>query len=141
MVLKILIYILYVTVFSYCYFILNRKISNKWILIGYPLFFVLSIYPAKLWFEYVRPIYNEAFVDTWLKIILMSIGGFTLFNFCYGIVNLMVDTQVGFHRRYGKPDLNPVKFVINNAGNIKTSYHLFFYSGAILTSGVVFYTY
>ena len=141
MTLKIIGYIIYVIVFTYCYYFLNKKLKTSYILIGYPLFFTASIYPIKLWFDHVRQIYSLAFVDTWLKIILMSIAGFTLFNFAYGIINLMINTQTSFHKRYGKPHLNPVRFVIANASTIKGGYHLFFYTGGILLIAIVFWKY
>jgi len=141
MTLKIIIYIFYVIVFTYCYYFLNRKLTNKWILILYPLFFVASIYPIKLWFDYIKPIYGERFSESWLKIILMSVAGFTLFNFFYGIVNLMVNAQVDFHQAYGKPWLNPVKYVIENSTNIKAMFHFFFFIGGIILIGVAFLKY
>lgn len=36
MTLKIIAYIFYVIVFTYCYYFLNRKFITKWILILYP---------------------------------------------------------------------------------------------------------
>lgn len=129
MTLKIIGYIVYIIVFTYCYYFLNRKLSNKWILIAYPLFFVASIYPIKFWFDCIRLIYGDGFSESWLKIILMSVAGFTLFNFFYGIVNLMVNAQVGFHQTYGKPWLNPVKHVIGNSTNIKAMFHFFLFTG------------
>ena len=141
MILKLIAYLVYVIVFTYCYYFLNKKLPIKWILIGYPLFFVASIYPIKLWFDYIRPIYGEAFSETWLKIILTSVAGFTLFNFAYGIVNLMVNAQVGFHQTYGKPWLNPVKYVIENSTNIKAMFHFFFFSGGIILIGIAFLKY
>ncbi|WP_337858664.1 hypothetical protein [Pedobacter sp. GR22-6] len=141
MTLKIIGYLLYLIIFTYCYFILNRRMGNKWILIGYPLLFLASIYPIKIWFDYVRPIYNQAFTDSWLKILLMSVAGFCLFNFIYGIINLMVGAQVSFHSRYGKPKLNLVKFVLKNADKIRSGYHLFFYTGGVFTVGVCFLKY
>lgn len=106
-----------------------------------PAFFCSSIYPVKLWFDYVQQIYSLAFVESWLKIILMSLAGFTLFNFLYGIINLMMNTQVSFHEKYGKPYLNPVRFAIANASTIKGGYHLFFYTGGILLIAIAFWKY
>ncbi|RZK04362.1 MAG: hypothetical protein EOO43_22435 [Flavobacterium sp.] len=85
--------------------------------------------------------YGRAFSESWLKIILMSVAGFTLFNFFYGIVNKMVNTQVNFHQTYGKPFLNPVKYVIENQANIKAMFHFFFYTGGVILIAVVFYKY
>ncbi len=141
MALKITGYILYVMLFTYCYYFLNRKMSNKWILIMYPLIFVAAIYPIKIWFGAVRPVYGNAFSESWLKIILMSLAGFTLFNFFYGVINLMVDAQVGFHKSYGRPDLNPVRYVIDRQSIIKKGFHLFFYTGGILLIGICFLKY
>ena len=141
MMLKIIGYLFYVMIFTYCYYFLNRKLKTRWILIGYPLFFVASIYPVKLWFDYIRQIYSVAFADTWLKIILMSLAGFTLFNFVYGIVNLMINTQVNFHQKYGKPHLNPVRFITENASSIKGGYHLFFYIGGVWLIAIAFWKY
>ena len=107
----------------------------------YPLIFVGSIYPIKLWFDYIRPIYGDAFSESWLKIVLMSVAGFCLFNFSYGIINLMVNAQVNFHQTYGKPQLNPVKYVIENSTNIKAMFHFFFYTGGIILIGIAFLKY
>ncbi len=71
----------------------------------------------------------------------MSIAGFTLFNFVYGVVNLMVNAQTGFHKRHGQPGLNPVKFVINHEATIKRGYHLFFYTGGLLLIAIAFWKY
>lgn len=141
MTLKIIAYIIYVLLFTYCYYFLNKKLSNKWILMLYPLIFVGSIYPIKLWFDYIRPIYGDAFSESWLKIVLMSVAGFCLFNFSYGIINLMVNAQVNFHQTYGKPQLNPVKYVIENSTNIKAMFHFFFYTGGIILIGIAFLKY
>ena len=141
MTLKIIGYIFYVIVFTYCYYFLNRRLATKWILILYPVIFFASIYPIKVWFDYIRPIYNEAFAESWLKIILMSVAGFCLFNFSYGIVNMMVKAQVNFHQTWGKPQHNPVKYVIDNATNIKAMFHFFFYTGGIILIGIAFLKY
>ena len=141
MTLKIIAYIIYVLLFTYCYYFLNKKLPNKWILMLYPLIFVGSIYPIKPWFDYIRPIYGDAFSESWLKIVLMSVAGFCLFNFSYGIINLMVNAQVNFHQTYGKPQLNPVKYVIENSTNIKAMFHFFFYTGGIILIGIAFLKY
>jgi len=139
--LRIACYLIYLFIFSYCYCFLNARLKIKTILIGYPIFFIVSIYPVKIWLDHIRPIYNESFAQSWLKIILMSIAAFTLFNFANGIVRLMVNTQVGFHQKYGKPHKNPVRFLLANADTIKGAYLIFFYIGGILLGGIIFWKY
>ncbi|MEH3114440.1 hypothetical protein [Pedobacter terrae] len=139
--LKIICYIIYTFVFTYCYCYLNAKLKTKTILIGYPIFLIVSIYPVKIWLDHIRQIYNETFTQSWLKIILMSIAAFTLFNLAYGIISIMVNAQVGFHQKYGKPPKNPVKFFLKNADSVKGAYLIFFYIGGILLGGIIFWKY
>jgi len=139
--LKIIAYLIYVIVFTYCYYVLNKKLPNKWIFIIYPLIFVATIIPIKFWVDYARPVYGDVFTKTWLSIMLMTSAGFCLFNFFYGIVNIMVSTQVNFHQKYGNPGLNPVRGFIANASNIKGFLHFFFYTGGVILIGIAFAKY
>ena len=133
---KILAYVVYIIVFTYCYYFLNRKLPNKWIFILYPLIFAVAIIPIKFWVDYARPTYGDAFASSWLKIILMMFASLCVFNIAYGFVNILVNTQVGFHQTYGSANSNPLKRIIDNASNIKGALHLFFYTGGVILMGI-----
>ncbi|RFZ81831.1 hypothetical protein DYU05_18600 [Mucilaginibacter terrenus] len=130
--LKIVAYFIYFTIFTYCYYVLNRKLANKWIFILYPAIFCASIYPIKIWFDYIRPRYGDAFAGTWLKIILMMFASLCLFNVGYEIVNFTVNKQVRFQQNYGQPNVGFVKSFVDNASNIKAMAHFFFYVGGVV---------
>jgi hypothetical protein len=134
---KILIYIVYAVVFTGCYYFLNKKLSNKWILIGYPLFFCVSLFPIKLIYDAIVPNTGKIIAKEYLLLMLFAVAMITLFNFFYGIVNLMLNKQVSFQQSYGMPDKAHVKWFMNNVGNINGLYHLFFYAGGIILYGVV----
>ena len=123
---KITAYIIYIVLFTFCYYFLNRKLSNKWIFILYPLLFVIPIFPLKIWFQYARLHYGNDIADSWLKILLMTSACFCLFNIVYSKVNFMVNTQVNFHLNYGRPNTNFIKNFINSESNIKSFLHFFF---------------
>jgi hypothetical protein len=126
-------YLVYFVIFTYCYYVLNKKLSTAWIFLLYLLIFIAAIYPLKLWFDYVRPIYGDAIAGRWLKIILMMFNGLTVFNWAYGIVNLIVDKQVQFHNTYNKPNITGLlKSVLDGAPNIKAFAHFFFYTGGVV---------
>lgn len=138
---KITVYITYIVLFTFCYYFLNRKLSNKWIFISYALLFVVPIFPLKLWFPYARLHYGDDIAGSWLKIILMTSACFCLFNIVYGLVNFMVNTQVNFHQNYGSPNTNPIKSFINGASNIKVFLHFFFYTGGVLLPAIAIFKY
>ena len=89
--------------------------------------------------SYMVPIYGENFSDELLKAILFMVLSITLFNVMYGIVNLLVNAQVGFHQNYGKPNEGHVKYVIEKALNIKKILHFFFYTGGVILIGIVIF--
>jgi len=134
---KILIFVVYAVIFTYCYYFLNKRISNKWILIGYPIFFCVSMLPIKLIYNAIVPNTGKVIAKEYLLIMLFAVTMITLFNFFYGVVNLMLNTQASFQQSYGMPEKAHVKWFLNNIGNIKGLYHLFFYSGGIILYGVV----
>lgn len=138
---KITAYIIYITLFTFCYYFLNRKLSNKWIFILYPLLFVAPIFPLKFWFQYAKLHYGDHIASSWLTIILMMSACFSLFNIVYGLVNFMVNTQVNFHQNYGRPNTNPIKSFIGNSSNIKVFLHFFFYTGGIILPGIAIFKY
>jgi hypothetical protein len=133
---KLLVYAIYVVIFTFCYYFLNKKLPNKWIFILYPLIFAAAIIPIKLWVNYARPAYGDAFASSWLKIILMMFAGLCVFNIAYGIVNIIVNTQVSFHQTYNNADSNLVKKLVANVSNIKGALHLFFYIGGVVLIGI-----
>lgn len=126
-------YLVYFIVFTYCYYVLNQKLSTAWIFLLYLLIFIAAIYPLKLLFGYVRPTYGDAIASRWLKIILMMFASLTIFNWAYGIVNFIVDKQVKFHNTYNKSNVTGLlKSVLNGAPNIKAFAHFFFYTGGVI---------
>ncbi len=133
---KILVYLTYATLFTYCYYFLNKKLANKWILIGYPLFFCASIYPIKLIFDAIVPHLGKALAGQWLLLMLYAVAMLSLFNFFYGIVNRMVNNLTDFQQRYGSPDIQPVKWYITNKSNVINMYHFFFYTGGVILYAV-----
>jgi hypothetical protein len=113
--------------------VLNQKLSTAWIFLLYLLIFIAAIYPIKLWFDYVRPIYGDAIASRWLKIILMMFNGLMVFNWGYAMVNVIVDKQVQFHNTYNKPNITGfLKSVLDGAPNIKAVAHFFFYTGGVI---------
>lgn len=134
---KILVYLAYAAIFTYCYFSLNKKLRNLWILIGYPLFFCASIYPIKLIFDAMVRDMGKAQAGEWLLLMLYAVSMLSLFNFSYGIVNNMVNRLVGFQQQYGAPERQPVKWYINNRPHIMNAYHYFFYTGGLILYAVV----
>lgn len=138
---QIIVYLIYFVSFTCCYYFVNPKLSTKKIFIGYFSFFWLSMIPVKYWVDYVKPLNNEDFFSMWLKIILMLIAGFCLFNISYGVVNLITSSQEKFHRTYGYPNRNPVKFYLDNQVSIKKCFHLFFYIGATVLMAIAVYQY
>lgn len=135
---KIVCYSIFVIIFTACYYGLNKKLKNKWILIIYPLFFVASIYPIKLIYDHIK-ISDEAFAETVLKTSLMVVAIFCLMNFFYGIINFMVNTQKSFHGGNAMLAKGPVKWFLENTENITRGYHLFFYFGGIFMGYVLFF--
>ena len=126
-------YLVYFIIFTYCYYVLNKKLSTGWIFLLYLLIFVAAIYPLKLLFGYARPAYGDVVASRWLKIILMMFASLTIFNWAYGIVNLIVDKQVQFHNTYNKPNVSGfLKSVLDGAPNIKAFAHFFFYTGGVI---------
>ncbi len=136
---KIIIYVVYVVIFTYCYYFLNKKLSNKSILILYPLVFFLSIYPLKLLYNAILPNIGAALAKEYLIVLLFAISMITLFNFSYGIVNMIITKQTNFHQNYGMPAKGHIKWFLKNATNFKNLYHLFFYSGGIILYTVVIF--
>ena len=134
---KILVYLIYAAIFTYCYFMLNKKLPNLWILTGYPLFFCASIYPIKLIFDAMVPHTGKALAGEWLKLMLYAVAMLSLFNFFYGIVNNMVNKLAGFQQQYGTPERQPVKWYLSNRSNIMNAYHYFFYTGGVILYAVV----
>ncbi|MVN90663.1 hypothetical protein [Mucilaginibacter aquatilis] len=126
-------YFIYIVIFTYCYFVLNKKLSTKWIFILYFLVFVAMIYPMKLWFNYARHAYGDILADRWLKIMLMMFASMTIFNWAYGAVNLIADKQVQFHQTYNKFNANgSLKSILDNASSIKSFARFFFYIGGVV---------
>ena len=136
---KIAIYVLYVIIFTYCYYFLNKKLSNKSILILYPLVFFLSIYPLKILYNAILPTIGAVLAKEYLIVILFAIAMITLFNFSYGIVNMIIRKQTSFHQSYGTPVKGHIKWFFKNATNFNNLYHLFFYSGGIILYTVVIF--
>lgn len=138
---KIFGFLIYALSFSFCYFYLNKKLSTIWIFILYPALFAASIYPLKIWYDNFKMNYSHEFTEGWLKIILMSIAAFTIFNIAYGAVNIVTKSQVKFHNAYGNVNRNPVKFVMKNIGVINNIYHGFFYFAAMALGALIFIKY
>ena len=134
---KIIVYLTYAITFTYCYYFINRKLANKWILMGYPLFFVASIYPIKLVFDAIANHAGRAVGKEYLLLMLFAAAMLTLFNFMYGIVNLMVNAQAGFQQRYNPGAGGHVQWFLSNVGTIKGAYQLFFYSGGVILYAIV----
>jgi hypothetical protein len=134
---KILAYIIFIIVFTFCYYWQNKRLSNTWICILFPLLFAASIMPIKYWVDYARPTYGDAFTSSWLKIILMLFAELIVFNIAYVFVNFIVSAQVNFHEKYGKPNVGFVKSFIDNATNIKSIAHFFFYLGGVIFSYLI----
>ncbi|WP_374951050.1 hypothetical protein [Mucilaginibacter sp.] len=93
--------------------------------------------PLKYWFDYARPTYGDAIASSWLKIILMLFANLIVFNIAYVFVERIVGTQVKFHEKYGKPNVGFVKSFIDNATNIKSIAHFFFYLGGVVFSYLI----
>lgn len=134
---KITIYIIYFVIFTLSYFFLNSKLTNKWIFIIYPLVFILPIYPLRLIFASIVKSHGLAFAEAFIILIMFAFAIFTLFNFFYGIVNVIVDTQVGFQQGYDKSNVGHIKSFTDNAANIKRFFHLFFYLGGVILFAIV----
>jgi phosphatidylglycerophosphate synthase len=134
---KIATYLIYLVVFTLCYYGLNRKLSNKWIILIYPLAFAIAIIPIKYWAAYARPRYGDAFTSSWLKIILMLLACLMVFNIIYAFVNFIMNTQVNFHRKYNKPNNGFIKSFVGSSSNITSLAHLFFYIGGAILSYIV----
>ncbi len=103
----------------------------------FPLLFAAAIMPLKYWFDYARPTYGDAIASSWLKIILMLFANLIVFNIAYVFVERIVGTQVKFHEKYGKPNVGFVKSFIDNATNIKSIAHFFFYLGGVVFSYLI----
>jgi hypothetical protein len=73
----------------------------------------------------------------YLKLMLFAVAMLTLFNFMYGIINLMVNAQAGFQQRYNTGAGGHVQWFLNNVGTIKGVYQLFFYSGGVILYAIV----
>lgn len=138
---KILIYIVYFVIFTFCYFILNKKLSNRWILICYPLLFVVSILPIKLLTDLLIKEIGRQPAKYIIVIILMALASFTLFNLFYAIVNLMVGLQKTFHQEFNQSNLgkNPIKYFIENTSNLKNMLHFLFYLAGVILYGLFIY--
>jgi hypothetical protein len=136
---KILIYLTYLLIFTYCYYFLNKKLTNKWIMLGYPLFFCALLYPIKLIYDAVLPRTGEAMASEYLLIMLYAVAMITLFNFFYGVVNRMVHGLADFQQTYGMPEKSPAKWYLANANNITGAYQVFFYLGGVILFAVVIY--
>ncbi|MCA5005258.1 hypothetical protein [Sphingobacterium bovistauri] len=108
---------------------------------GYPLFFVLSLYPAFLFSRHLISEIGEEDASEWVKLILFALAMFTLFNFFYGIINLMVNGQKNFHETYNSSNLNKgsVKLFRDNENGIKNAAHFFFYTGGVILYAIVIY--
>jgi hypothetical protein len=129
---RIIAYFIYIIIFTFCYYWLNRRLANKWIIIIYPLTFAAAIFPLKYWFQYARPTYGDAIASSWLKIILMLFGCLIVFNISYAFINFIVSKQVKFHQKYGNANVGFVASFIDKATNIKSLAHFFFYVGGVI---------
>jgi hypothetical protein len=130
---KVIAYLIYFAVFTYCYYGLNKKLSNKWIFILYPLIFCASIYPIKIWFDYFRPAYGDVLAKRWLSIILMMFNSLIVFNIAYGIVNLLTKPKEVFPQAPETANERFIKFITSGTIDMRTLAHFFFYTGGVLT--------
>lgn len=136
---KIIIYVLYFLIFTFFYYFVNKKVSNKWIFIGYSSLFVGSSIVFVIIVRYLIKIHGKEFVGEWPKIFLMMIASFCLFNIFYGIVNRIIDAQAKFHTNVGNTSANPVKYFIENKSNFKNLLHFFFYTGGTVLVAIMIY--
>ncbi|SHF70111.1 hypothetical protein SAMN02787073_2707 [Chryseobacterium vrystaatense] len=82
---KVTVYIIYIIIFTFCYYYLNRKLGNKGIFILYPMLFVAVVFALKFWFQYAKLQYGDNMAGSWLKIGLMTLGCFCLFTIVYKV--------------------------------------------------------
>ncbi|WP_131327993.1 hypothetical protein [Chryseobacterium vrystaatense] len=136
---KVTVYIIYIIIFTFCYYYLNRKLGNKGIFILYPMLFVAVVFALKFWFQYAKLQYGDNMAGSWLKIGLMTLGCFCLFTIVYGLVNFMVNTQVNCHQNYGRPGTIPIKSFLAGTSSIKGVLHFFFYTGGIILPGIAIF--
>jgi len=135
--LKIAAYIIFLIIFTFCYYWINKRLLNIWICLIFPLLLAAAVTPMKYWFNYARPTYGDALAGTWLKITLMLFACLIVFNVAYVFVNHIVGTQVSFHKKCGQPNVGFVKSFIANATNIISIGHLFFYVGGVILSFII----
>lgn len=136
---KIIVYVIYLIIFTACYYGVNRGLSRIKILIAYPLFFVLSIYPIKLITDHLIVKYGKTYASEWLILMLFAVAMFSLFNFFYAVTSSIISTQNNFHNHFNSPNKGPIKFLRANSGALKNGYHLFFYIGGIVLFAIVVY--
>ena len=84
---------------------------------------------------------GESIADERIKLVLFALAMFTLFNFFYGIINLMVGAQKSIHKTYNSSNLNrgSVKIFRDNENGIKNTAHFFFYTGGVILYAIVIY--
>ncbi len=137
---KIIIYIIYLLIFSFFYYFVNKRVSNKWIFIGYSSIFVIASIAFVIIVRNLININGKEFVGEWPKLFLMMITSFCLFNIFYGIVNQMIDAQSKFHNNFGTTSQNPVRYFMQHRASIKSLLYFFFYTAGTVLIAIMIYT-